>query len=224
MATWKGHNGALVLGGNIDGVPLVSGAVASAAGSMTVDGSVLSGVLVAGDVFEVDGDGISRTVQTTLIAVSTLSVTFVFTPSATAGFANNATVTFTANSVAELTAWTCDLGEAEYTEDTVKGDTSKSFKLGMPALWTGTGTAYLDKDDTEQGELIDMIATASPDGTIANLIFVVDESGALGTVKQIYGPAVLEGFSTSSPEGASMVPANFNFRAGTSGLTVDWNT
>lgn len=224
MATYKGHSGALVLGGNIDGAPLVQGAVASAAGSMTVDGSVLVGLLVVGDIFEVDGDGIDRTVTGTAIrAVSTNSVTFTFTPSATAGFANNATVTFTSNSIAEITSWSINSAEIEYVEDTVKQDTVKTFKAALPAVWTGTATAYLDKDDTEQSDLINMIATASPDGTIACLVMVVDNSGAAGTLKQIYGPAILEGFSTSSPEGASIVPVTFNFRAGTAGLTFDWN-
>lgn len=223
MATYKGHSGLLVLGGRVQGAPLIQGAVASAGATVTVDGSVLVGVLAVGDIFEVDGDGIDRTVTGALVVAGSNSLAGVtFLPSATAGFGNNATVTFSSNSVGEIRAWSIDELSLEFIEDTVKGDTSKTFKAGMPPLWRGTATAYLDYDDTKQAELIDKIATGSPDGTIATLIFNVESSATAGDLKQFYGAAQLEGFSSASPEGSSIAEITFNFR-GDGPLYVNWS-
>jgi hypothetical protein len=223
MANYRGQDGLLVLGGKLQGAPLVAGAVASAAATVTVDGSVLIGVLAVGDIFEVDGDGISRTVSGTAVRVASTNVVsaITFTPSATAGFANNATVTFTSNSIGELTAWSIDSVEQELIEDTVKGDTFKTYKGGY-VNWTGSATARLDYGDTKQAELVDMIATGSPDGTIATLVFLVEE-GAVGAQKMLYGAAFLTNFTVNSPEGSSIVEASFNFQ-GRDDLATNWNT
>jgi len=223
MATYKGHTGLLVLGGRVQGAPTVQGAVASAGATVTVDGTVLVGVLAVGDVFEVDGDGIDRTVTGALVVATTNSLAGItFTPSATAGFGNNATVTFSSNSVGEIRAWSIDDLSLELIEDTVKGDTSKTYKAGYPPGWTGTATAYLDYGDTKQAALIDKIATGSPDGTIATLIFNVEASGQTGDLKQFYGAAQLNGFSVSSPEGSSIAEITFNFRSD-GPLNVNWS-
>lgn len=221
MATYRGQDGLLVLGGRVQGLPLVAGAVASAAGSVIVDGTVLVGILAVGDIFEVDGDGIDRTVTGSVVRlVATNSVSFTFTPLATVGFANNATVTFTSNSVAELTSWSIDEAAAEMIEDTVKGDTYRTYKFGY-VNWRGSASARLDYGDTKQAALIDMIASGSPDGTIATLAFVVAE-GAVGELKMLYGAAYLTNFSVTSPEGSSIVDVTFNFQ-GTDALATNWN-
>jgi hypothetical protein len=223
MANYRGQDGLLVLGGKLQGSPLVAGAVASAAATVTVDGSVLVGVLAVGDVFVVDGDGINRTVSGTTVRVASTNVVsaITFTPSATAGFANNATVTFTSNSIGEITAWTIDTVEQELIEDTVKGDTTRTYKGGY-VNWNGSATARLDYGDAKQGALIDLITGGSADGTIATLVFQV-EAGAVGEQKILYGAAYLTSFSVNSPEGSSIVDASFNFQ-GRGDLGVDWNT
>jgi len=127
--------------------------------------------------------------------------------------ASNAVVTFESHSVAELTAWTLD-SDIDPIEDTVKGDKHKSF-LGGAAHHRGTATAWLDAADTEQGALLAEIATATPDGTVAALVFRVDEG------KYFYGAAELANFSTGSPEGG-LVPVTFTFQI-TGPLAKEWH-
>jgi hypothetical protein len=223
MATRRGQDGLLVLGGKLQGAPLVDGVVASAAATLTVDGSQLYGTVAVGDIFVVDGDGINRTVSGSVVrAASTHHVSAVtFTPSATAGFANNATVTFQSNSIGELTRWSLDNVEIELIEDTAKGDTTKTYKGGY-VNWNGSAAARLDYGDTKQAELIDMIASGSPDGTIATLVFVVEDV-TLGDLKTFYGSAYLTNFSVTSPEGSSIVEVTFAFQ-GVGDLSTDWQT
>jgi hypothetical protein len=223
MSNYRGQTGLLVLGGKLQGAPLVAGAVASAAATVTVDGSVLVGVLAVGDIFEVDGDGISRTVTGSVVRVASTNVVsaITFTPSATAGFGNNATVTFTSNSIAELTVWSLGPVEQELIEDTAKGDTTRTYKGGY-VNWSGTGGVLLDYGDTKQAELIDMITGGTADGTIATLVFVVEE-GEVGELKMLYGAAYLTSFTVNSPEGSSIVDASFNFQ-GRGDLSTNWNT
>ncbi len=222
MSTLRGHDGLLILGGRLSGAPLVDGAVGAAGVTVTMDGSALVGVVAVGDVFVVDGDAINRTVSGTVRAASTNHVSNItFTPSATSGWSNNATVTFASNSVGELTRWSIDEVAIEEIEDTVKGDTSKTYKIGLPPVWTGSATVRLDYGDTKQAELLDMIATGSPDGTIATLMFMAEDETP-GKLKSAYGAAVLRNFSAESPEGSSIASASFDFR-GSGTLTMEWN-
>ncbi|KKL76779.1 hypothetical protein LCGC14_2041480 [marine sediment metagenome] len=140
------------------------------------------------------------------------SITF-STAIAAGGVANDAAVSFTSNSVAEIRAW--DLtAELETIDDTVKGDTHRTFKGGL-AKWNGTATAWLDYLDTQQAALIDAIATGSPDGTIAGLMFQISSG------KTWYGGAELSNFSTDSPEGTALVPVSFDFQ-GSGQVLPDW--
>lgn len=223
MATVRGQDGLLILGGKLQGAPLVAGAVASAAATVSVDGSQLYGLVAVGDIFVVDGDGINRTVTGSVVrAASTNAVSAItFTPSATAGFGNNVTVTFNSNSIGELTRWSIDSVEQELIEDTVKGDTTKTYKGGY-VNWNGSAAARLDYGDTKQAELIDMLASGSPDGTIATLMFVVEDV-TLGDLKHLYGSAYLTSFSITSPEGSSIVEVTFAF-TGVGDLSTDWQT
>ena len=122
--------------------------------------------------------------------------------------------TWGAVSIDEMRSWSLDGVSLEMIDDTVKGDTHRTF-LGGLATWEGTATAWLDYDDAEQAELIDAIATDPPDGAIAGLMFQV-ASG-----KTWYGAAEIQNFRIDSPEGSAVTPVTFDFQ-GTGQVLPDW--
>lgn len=218
MSNLRGQEGGLILGGLLVGSPLVDGALIENDVVMDIDAVSLTGVVIIGDTFTLAGEAGSPTHTVTggpfYVAAGNAITTLTFsTAIAAGGVANDAAVSFTSNSVAEIRAW--DLtAEIEMIDDTVKGDTHRTFKGGL-ANWNGSATAWLDYLDTQQALLIDAIATGSPDGTIAGLMFQV-ASG-----KTWYGAAELMNFRTESPEGTALVPVSFDFQ-GSGQVLPDW--
>jgi len=219
MANYRGQDGSLILGGKLVGSPLTVGSLTTGVATMTIDATTLTGIVAVGDLFTIPNETGTPThtvTGSTFRVVSTNTVSAItFTPAiVTVVVADNSTVTFTNNTTAELTAWGMD-ASLEVIDTTKKGDTHRLFKGGI-ATWSGTATALLDYLDTEQASLIDEIATGSPDGTIAALMFEI-ESG-----KQWYGSVELSNFVVNSPEGSSLVDVAFTFQ-GSGAVLPDWN-
>lgn len=218
MSSDRGQSGALILGGRLFGSPLVNGALSESDTVMDIDGTSLAGLVVVGDIFTLAGESGSPNHTVTggpfyLAADNAIaSITF-STGIAAGGVADNAAVTFADNVVAEIRSWTIDNAGLDMIEDTVKGDTAKTFRGGLMG-WEGSATAWLDYGDTQQAELIDAIATGSPDGTIAGLMFQV------ATEQFIYGGAELRSFVASSPENG-LVPIGFTFK-GSDQIAFGW--
>ena len=216
MSNFRGQDGRLILGGELVGFPVTPQAYATSVTTIDLTGDPLplTGLVTVGDIFTVAGTTTQYTVTGSFYVASGNAVTgLVFTPAIVTAFSSDAVVTFESHSVAELTAWTLD-SDIDPIEDTVKGDTHKTF-LGGAAHHRGTATAWLDAADTEQGSLLAEIATATPDGTVAALVFRVAEG------KYFYGAAELANFSTGSPEGG-LVPVTFTFQI-TGPLAKEWH-
>ena len=224
MSSHRGQDGALYLGGRVNSA-LLKGAIASAATTATLDAgaAAIEGVIVVGDQFVIAADGITRTATggpfyTPTNASTTNSIADVtFTPAATAGAADNAAVVFTNNSVSEIRDWQMTV-EQEVIDDTVKSDTHRTFKGGL-VKWSGTAKAYLDYDDTEQAALIDEIATGTPDGTLACILFSAQSDA--DEFKSLYGAAELSQFRVMSNEGSGVVEVEFSFQ-GTGTPYIAW--
>ena len=218
MSNARGQDGGLILGGLLVGSPLVNGALIENDTTMDIDAVSLTGVVIVGDTFTLSGEAGSPTHTVTggpfYVAAGNAIASITFsTGVAAGGVANNAAVSFTSNSVAEIRSWNLT-AEIEIIDGTVKGDTHRIFKGGL-AKWNGSATAWLDYLDTQQAALIDAIASGSPDGTIAGLMFQV-ASG-----QTWYGAAELSSFVTDSPEGSALVPVTFEFQ-GSGQVLPDW--
>ena len=218
MPNQRGQDGGLILGGLLVGSPLVNGALSQNDTTMNIDATSLTGVVIVGDTFTLAGESGSPTHTVTggpfYVAAANAIANITFsTGIASGGVANNAAVSFASNSVAEIRAW--DLAaEIETIDTTKKGVTHRTFRGGL-AKWNGSATGLLDYLDTEQASLIDEIASGSPDGTIAGLMFQV-ASG-----KTWYGAAELSNFRGDSPEGSALVPVSFDFQ-GSGQVLPDW--
>lgn len=121
-------------------------------------------------------------------------------------------VTFGSSSVAECRSWTINSATLDQIEDTVKGDTAKTFKTGLLDPGTATIECYLDYT-TGQQDIIDDINAGT--GAEASLVLTVD------TGKTFTVDAIPLSYSVSSPEGASIVPVTFEMKlSGT--IVVAW--
>lgn len=210
MSTYRGLDGGVSLGGIVQGAPLVQGAVAASATSMTIDGSPLTGVVIPGDTFTVSGDATVYTVVTGgAIASNALALTF--SPGSTAGFADNAAVTFAANSMGEIKSWTLS-ATRDLLEDTAMGDASKTYKAGLNQM-SGTVGCHLDYGDAEQAEFIDDVV-ASGAATLGLTLIASDG-------KQFWGQVAASGFNVSS-DLTAIVGVSFNWQSSTP-FAIDWN-
>ena len=121
-------------------------------------------------------------------------------------------VTWGSSSISECRSWAINSPTLDTIEDTVKGDTAKTYKTGLLDPGTATVECYLDYT-TGQQDVIDDINAGT--GTEASLVLTVD------TGKTFTVDAIPLSYSVSSPEGASIVPATFEFRlSGT--IVVAW--
>ena len=112
----------------------------------------------------------------------------------------------------ELRSWSLDGVSLEMIDDTVKGDTHRTFKGGIGDGGTLTLTAWIDYT-TAQQDVIDLINA----GTGAEVAFVL--LAAAG--KTFTGNAVPQSYSIESPEGSAV--STFTYTAKVSGAVgVTW--
>jgi len=216
--TVRGQGGALILGGRLLGSPLVDGALLENDTSLDLDGVGIAGVVAAGDTFTLAGEAGSPTHTVTggpFYTVSACAISSIsFTPAiAAGGVADDAAISFDDNEIAELRSWTIDDNGLDLIQDTVKGDTHRTYKGGQ-ARFSGSASAWLDYDDPAQAALIDEIASDPPDGTLACLLF------QLGTGRYLYGGAIVRNVVPGSPD-TGLVPVGFTF-IGTGQMLTAW--
>ena len=214
----RGQGGALILGGRLFGSPLVNGALLENDTQMDIDAATLIGIVAVGDTFTLAGEAGSPTHTVTggpfyvTSSSAIASITF-STAIAAGGVADNAAVTFADNRLGEVKGWTIDNAGLDMIDDTVKGDTHRTFRGGLGSF-TGSAAAWLDYLDAKHAALIDEIASGSPDGTIASLILEV------APARFFYGGVVLRHFTSASPENG-VVPVGFTFQ-GTGQVLLSW--
>jgi len=113
--------------------------------------------------------------------------------------------------VDELRSWSLDGVSLEMIDDTVKGDTHRSFKGGIGDGGTYTVSCWLDYT-TGQQDIIDLINA----GTGAAVAFVA----LAATGKTFTGNAVPQSYSISSPEGSSLAEITISCKvSGAVGVT-----
>jgi len=109
-------------------------------------------------------------------------------------------VTIATVAFAELLSWSLDGVSLEMIDDTVKGDTHRTFLGGIGDGGTITLTGYLDYV-TGQQDVIDLINA----GTGAAVAFVL----LAATGKTFTGFAVPQSYSTDSPEGSALCKVTY---------------
>jgi hypothetical protein len=122
-------------------------------------------------------------------------------------------IKWNSSTVAECRSWVLNSPALDTIEDTVKGDTSKTFKTGLLDPGTATVVVYLDYAATGQGAIIDDIVAGT--GTEATLLLIVN------TGKEFSVNAIPTSFSAASPEGSSIVESTIEFRL-SGDITVNW--
>lgn len=122
-------------------------------------------------------------------------------------------VSWNSSVVAECRSWVLNSSQLDTIEDTVKGDTSKTFKTGLLDPGTASVTVYLDYAGAGQGAIIDDIIAGT--GTAATLLLIVD------TGKEFSVSGIPVGFNSASPEGSSIVEATIEFRL-SGAISVNW--
>jgi hypothetical protein len=120
--------------------------------------------------------------------------------------------TYSAISIDELRSWELTGSEIELIDDTVKGDTTRTYKGGLVEPGTATLTGYLDYV-TGQQDVIDFINAGT--ATAASLVLTVD------TGKTFTANAICQSYSVNSPEGSSVVEVTFNFKL-SGAITPAW--
>ena len=216
MAIFSGKDGAFVLGGILDGSPLVKGALSQGATQMNIDAASLIGVVLVGDTFTLAGESGTPTHTVTggpYVAVTNEIDNLTFTPAiATGGVTDNAAVTFAANSVSQVTKF--DLAVDLENKQLVFMSDKWYRAIGTVGKWNGSAEVALDYGDLRQKAFIDAIATTTPNTAGFALVLRV------ATSKQFYGAVVGSGFRVTQGAG-DMVTAAFNF-VGNGAVLPNW--
>ena len=153
VTTYRGQEGFLSLGGYLAGYASVASAVLEGATQLTILGAQLTGVVLPGDTFTVDGAPGTYTVQQTVVAVDNQLVGVPFSPSAPAGgFAVASSVLFNAHSIAETRGWTAT-NTLQILETTVQGHLARTRRTGL-VEWQGTFEGFFDYGDPAQATLM----------------------------------------------------------------------
>jgi hypothetical protein len=120
-------------------------------------------------------------------------------------------VTVGAIALDELRSWGLDGVTLEMIDDTVKGDTHRTFKGGIGDGGTISLSCWLDYT-TAQQDMIDLINAGTGDAVAFELL--------AATGKKFTGNAVPGSYSTSSPEGSALVEITFTMKvSGAVGVT-----
>ena len=111
----------------------------------------------------------------------------------------------------ELRSWSLDGVTLEIIDDTVKGDTHRTFKGGIGDGGTISYSCWLDYT-TAQQDLIDLINAGTGDAVAFVLL--------AATGKTFTGNAVPQSYSMSSPEGSALTEITFTTKvSGAVGVT-----
>ena len=206
MATLRGQDGLIALGGYVIGTVLVDGAVAASGTTVNFKSSgTLIGVSAPGDTFVVGAN--TYTVTSSFIVAATNQLTGVtFTPGAIGGFSDNAAVTYNLASLGQVRQWSMDVS-LQTLETTVMRDTFHGYRTGLVG-WKGQGEALFDRDDPQQGALLALITGATPVGTVASLLFGLQA----GAARDFYGGAILTNMRVRSQIGA-LVSVTFDWES-----------
>lgn len=113
----------------------------------------------------------------------------------------------------EVTTWNM-AAELQQIDDTVKGDTHRSYKGGL-GVWEGSAGAWLDYTDSKQAAIIDAIASQTPNGSLGEIILQSDDD------KMFRGDVVVDNFNVQSQPDSTVVGVGFSFR-GTGQVVPDW--
>jgi hypothetical protein len=217
MATFRGQDGLVALGGHLIGAVAVNGAVAAAATTVNLDtGGVgtLTGVSGPGDRFTIAGQTYTVTGPFRVAAGNALTgVTF--TPGAVGGFADNAPVIYQLNALAEVRQWTLT-PQMQALDTTVCRQGHRTYRPGLHG-WTGQAQALFDAADPQQRALLDRIASGTPATTTAAVLFGLLE----GQPHDFYGSAVLTNFQVESPL-EELVTVRFDWQ-GSDLVRVQWS-
>jgi hypothetical protein len=205
--TYRGMDGLVSLGGYVSGAPTLQAAVAEGATSMTLTGTPLTGVLMAGDTCTVPGVSGTFTVTGTVVASGNTLASVPFTPAAPAGgFPAGGLVFVTTASVAQTRQWSA-APTIQVLETTVQGEAYRTRRTGL-VEWEGSFEALFDYGDPGQKRLMDRYTQAKPDGTVVGLSFVVSPEGPV----MLGGSAVLTTLAITSP-GEDLVTVTASFQS-----------
>ena len=216
MATYRGQDGAVTLGGQLQGSPLVDGAVAQGLATFDIDAVSLTGVVLPNDTFTVAGDVQVYTVVSGGIVATNALTGITFTPTVVpgGGWSDNAAVTFVHPLMAEVVDWSLDIDRDEL-ETSVKRDAGKTYDVGQ-IDWRADAAVRFDYDDAEQAQAVDQLLAGTPTNFGLSLIV---EDGKLFTASAWAGRIRVQ----SSLGG--IVSGLITFLPAESGqsLAVDWN-
>lgn len=121
--------------------------------------------------------------------------------------------TIGAISLDELRSWSLDGVTLETIDDTVKGDTHRTFKGGIGDGGTITFTCWLDYT-TAQQDIIDLINAGTGDAVAFVLL--------AATGKTFTGNAVPQSYSIESPEGSALASITLNTKV-SGAVGVSWS-
>lgn len=207
MTFYRGLDGFVSLGGYVAGYPSIATAVLAGASQVTILGAQLTGVVLPGDQFTVEGVPGTYTVQQTVVAVDNQLKAVPFSPAAPAGgLPAAASVLFLAHSIAQTRQWTAT-NTLQVLETTVQGQPARTRRTGL-VEWEGTFEGLFDYDDPEQASLVHRFTQGKPDGTVLALSFTVSAEGPV----TLYGAAVLTTLAITSP-GQELVSVTGTFQS-----------
>lgn len=216
MATIRGNDGLVALGGYVPDSIFVKGAVAQAATSATFDGNggTARGVIRPGDTFTVAGDGQTYTVATGGVfgdpTADERAITFSPGVVPGGGWPDNSAVTMVLAQLAQVRAFDLDVDRTLF-NTTVMRDVAETFKVGFQAF-KGNITVLLDAADTEQETFINnVVGGASPE-------FALTLAAEDGT--EFFGDVVATGFNHRQDVG-QIVELGLSF-SGRGALSVDF--
>lgn len=224
MATLRGQDGFLALGGVLSGQPTIRLTAALTAGATTLglnSATKLVGVLAAGDTFTIAGEAGSPVHTVTggpfYPAVANAIAGVTFTPAiAAGGVAINAAVTIASSAIVNARLW-----NLVATMDTLDGTTlGSAWKIvqGGAAGWSGSCEFFLDRSDPEQVLLLDAAAAGGSVPVVAFGLKVGTPAAA--EAKFFYAGAVLGAFQIGANQGALVaVSATLT---GTGALLPQW--
>lgn len=122
-------------------------------------------------------------------------------------------VTIATVSIDELRSWSFDGVVLEIIDDTVKGDTHRTFKGGLGDGGTMSVSCWLDYA-TAQQDVIDLINAGTGDAVAFVLL--------AATGKTFTGNAVPQSYSISSPEGSALAEITLTLKV-TGAVGVTWS-